>query len=65
MQTVARADVETGVVLLGDAPVNKGMERSTVIELVAGIPLAVYVPVYLGVKSMKRSDADQRGDRPV
>jgi len=53
VQTVARGDVETGAVLLGDAPVHKGMEGSTQIVLVAGISLAVYLAIYLVGKSMK------------
>jgi hypothetical protein len=51
VQTVARADVENGVVFLGDAPVNDGMERSAKIGLAAGITLVGSLVFYLFLKS--------------
>jgi hypothetical protein len=51
VQTVARAEVESGVVLLADAPIKNGMERSTKIALATGISLAGYFAVYLFLKA--------------
>jgi hypothetical protein len=51
VQTVARADVESGAVLLADAPIKNGMERSTKIALATGISLAGYYAFYLFLKA--------------
>ena len=40
VQEIARVDVENGVVLLGNAPVMRRMERSTKIMLAVAIPIA-------------------------
>jgi hypothetical protein len=47
VQEIARADVENGVVLLGNAPVMRRMERPTKIVLAVAIPLAIIVVVGL------------------
>jgi 2-hydroxychromene-2-carboxylate isomerase len=51
VQTVARADVESGAVLLAGAQVKSGMETSTKLVMAAGIPLAAYVAFYVFMKA--------------
>jgi hypothetical protein len=51
VQTVARADVESGAVLLAGAQVREGMDRPTKITLAAGISLAACFALYLYLKA--------------
>jgi hypothetical protein len=51
VQTVARADVESGAVLLAGAQVKEGMERSTKLVMAAAIPLAAYFAFYVFMKA--------------
>jgi len=51
VQTVARADVESGAVLLAGAQVKRGMESSTKLVRAVGIPLAAYVAFYVFMKA--------------
>lgn len=47
VQEIARVDVENSVVLLGNVPVKRGMERPTKITLAVAIPLATIFVVRL------------------
>ena len=51
VQTVARADVESGVVILADAPIKTGMDRPSKIVLAAGVSLAACMAFYLFMKA--------------
>jgi hypothetical protein len=51
VQTIPRADVETGVVFLTDAPLKAEMERSTKITLAAGLSLAACLALYMFLKA--------------